>query len=471
MEENIETGTKKGTPKAIIAIVGILVVVYLLGLIFFGSHYFFRTKIGGADYSLKSKTSVKKDIMSTDMDVDFILNGREDASVTFNSHDVNMSYALDESLLSTDSDYVAALAWPKYIFVDNILPFPIVVNYDKMDVRNNLVKNAMFDNATSIRPVDAYIGEYDSQKNEFHIVPDVQGNTLSMNATLNTLDEALSQIELGDHEIVIDLDASGDYLKANLTGDSEVMSQALATANRFVASDLLYTWNDKPVEIHGETIADWVICNGSEVSLDEDAINTFVKELAYENDTYGKPMMFMCNDGTEREIKRGGYGWKTDCAEETKAMIEAISAGNKEVRDPVYVSTGYVHGQNDVGPSYVEVNMTTQHLWVYIDGEVVFDTDVVTGNMSNGNATPQGIFGITYKTKDAVLKGETYESHVKYWMPFNGNVGMHDATWRGAFGGVIFLTSGSHGCVNLPLSAAATIYDYVCDNFPVVCYY
>ena len=85
---------------------------------------------------------------------------------------------------------------------------------------------------------------------------------------------------------------------------------------------------------------------------------------------------------------------------------------------------------------------------------------------------------LKYKEKDTTLRGPKkedgsyeWESPVTYWMPFNGNVGMHDATWRRAFGGTIYLTSGSHGCINLPLHMAASIYEYVSTGFPVVCYY
>ena len=109
-------------------------------------------------------------------------------------------------------------------------------------------------------------------------------------------------------------------------------------------------------------------------------------------------------------------------------------------------------------------------MFVIKDGAKVFESDIVTGNISKGNGTPAGVFGVTYATRDAVLKGDNYESHVNYWMPFNGNIGMHDATWRNKFGGVIYKTSGSHGCVNLPLSSAQTVFGYVSKGFPVLVY-
>ena len=130
-----------------------------------------------------------------------------------------------------------------------------------------------------------------------------------------------------------------------------------------------------------------------------------------------------------------------------------------------------IKGKNDIGDSYVEADLTNQHLYLYQDGEVVLETDFVSGRINNNSRTPEGIFGITYKTRNAVLRGEGYATPVNYWMPFYGNYGMHDATWRGAFGGDIYLTNGSHGCINLPLNMAEQIYGYVFKGFPVICYY
>ena len=100
-----------------------------------------------------------------------------------------------------------------------------------------------------------------------------------------------------------------------------------------------------------------------------------------------------------------------------------------------------------------------QKLWMYVDGECIVETNVVTGNINNGNGTRKGVFSLTYKTRNAVLRGPGYESPVSYWMPFDGDIGLHDATWRSSFGGTIYKYNGSHGCVNMPFNAAKTVYE------------
>ena len=55
-------------------------------------------------------------------------------------------------------------------------------------------------------------------------------------------------------------------------------------------------------------------------------------------------------------------------------------------------------------------------------------------------------------------------------MRFNQGIGMHDASWRVYFGGKIYLTSGSHGCVNMPYDAAAQMYENIDETMPIIVY-
>ena len=109
-------------------------------------------------------------------------------------------------------------------------------------------------------------------------------------------------------------------------------------------------------------------------------------------------------------------------------------------------------------------------MFFYKDGEKILESDFVSGNVSRGHSTPPGIFALTYKQRDAVLKGEGYASPVKYWMPFNGGIGFHDASWRSSFGGSIYKSGGSHGCVNMPYAAAKQLFENVYAGMPVICY-
>lgn len=121
----------------------------------------------------------------------------------------------------------------------------------------------------------------------------------------------------------------------------------------------------------------------------------------------------------------------------------------------------------------IEVSIPEQQVYVYKGELLVMQTPCVTGKVSTGTITPEGDYAIQAKVPDKTLKGKNvdgtdYESFVHYWMPFhNWSYGLHDASWRGSFGGQIYQTGGSHGCVNLPTAAAAQLWGICYVGMPV----
>ena len=141
--------------------------------------------------------------------------------------------------------------------------------------------------------------------------------------------------------------------------------------------------------------------------------------------------------GNTVTVSGGSYGWKIDQNAEYNALIANIQNAETVTREPNYSSRAASHEGNDVGNTYAEVNLTTQHMYYVKDGQIALETDVVTGNPSKGNDTPTGVYSLAYKAKDQTLRGTKkadgtyeYETPVKYWMPFNGGVGFHDASWQ-----------------------------------------
>lgn len=206
------------------------------------------------------------------------------------------------------------------------------------------------------------------------------------------------------------------------------------------------------------------------VAIDEQQAKAFVKELAEKYDTAYTTRTFHTTGGRDIQIAQGDYGWRIDQEAETKHLLELLAAKQSATCEPIYAQTAAVHAKNDWGTTYVEVSLTDQYLWLYKDGHCILESYFVSGNPTRGHATPKGIYGLTYKTRDATLSGEGYDSKVKYWMPFNRNVGLHDAPWRKTFGGQIYRNNGSHGCINLPPANAAKIYENVDKNTPVIVY-
>jgi murein L,D-transpeptidase YcbB/YkuD len=178
----------------------------------------------------------------------------------------------------------------------------------------------------------------------------------------------------------------------------------------------------------------------------------------------------LSSSGNRINIGGGDYGWSVNKAKETEALIAAIKEGKTIEKQPAYNQTALAYGSNDIGNTYVEVDMAKQHLWFYKNGVLVTQGDVVTGNVSSDNSTPAGVYKLKFKQRNAILTGPDYATPVDYWMPFNKGVGIHDATWRSVFGGEIYKTSGSHGCVNSPYDLAKTIFENIEAGTPVICY-
>ena len=251
-----------------------------------------------------------------------------------------------------------------------------------------------------------------------------------------------------------------------------------------------------------------------ELITKDGAVDAYVTGLRDRYDTYNteEKRLFETQDGNYKLIS-AAWGWRMDeektleamhamvdqaagkiglgplpeAEEESGTAAEAQAADGTEeegeVPNPymveaVWKNKAVVHHRRlDYGSMYAEVDLTHQTVYVIRDGEVIFTSPCVSGRMTKGRMTPEGFYDIKLKQTNKVLTGYKpdgsvdYRSPVSYWMPFNGGIGFHDATWRGSFGGTIYVYSGSHGCINLPFSRAKELYDIVYKGMPVIVYY
>jgi lipoprotein-anchoring transpeptidase ErfK/SrfK/flagellar biosynthesis GTPase FlhF len=459
------------------ALIVIAVVVYLGGAVFYKSHFLPGSSVNGVDVNNMNSAKALQCLESTVSEYSFSVTGRDENGTaqtlgTISAADIDMANAVTADALNDCIDTQNEWVWLTEWIGNSNHSFQVLpsVVYDKDELKAALNTFPSFDKKTIIIPENAYISDYSESTHGYEIISETLGNKPDISAMADTIIQTLSQGLTGE------IDVQSCYATAAVTSEDAALNNALDEVNRWTSANIVYDWNGSEVDVDGDLIKDWITfedtADGKTTPvLDEDAVKEFVKENAKANDTYGKKRTFTTTDGVELTLSSGAYGWKTDTTAETEALINSIKNGENISKEPEYTSRGANKGSEDIGSSYVEIDLSDQHLYLYEDGEIVLETDFVSGNMSNGNFTPAGVFGITYKTRNAVLRGANYETPVNYWMPFNGNVGMHDATWRSSFGGDIYLTSGSHGCINLPLEKAAEIYEYMSAGFPVICYY
>lgn len=314
-------------------------------------------------------------------------------------------------------------------------------------------------------PADAYITDY-VPGSGFELVVEKRGNRLNREKTIEAVKAALDGLEEQ-----VDLEEAGCYEEPKITSEDAGLKDTYAKLQNYVNTVVTYIFGTEQEILDADTVAGWIVRKGNQASLDPERVGEYVNSLRKKHDTVFHKRQFMTSYGTEVMIDRGDYGWWMDVEQETEELMRLLERGESGERTPVYKQTAASYEMPDYGDSYVEINLTAQHLFLYQNGVCVLESDFVSGNPSRGNDTPPGIYGITYKERDATLNGETYSTPVSFWMPFNNNVGMHDATWRSEFGRNIYMTNGSHGCINLPYSVAQEIYGYVEKNTPVICYY
>lgn len=453
-----------------LGITALIVTVILAGCtyaafaLYFEDHYFYNTKIGGDDYSYKTPVEAE-DILHTKLqDYSLEIVGREGIKDAILPAEIELEYIFDDFLFQIKQEQRPAL-WILGFFKEYSYDLPHVAIYNK-EALNQKIEGLTFFKKPNIRaPSDAYI-EYSEEEKKYVLIDAKPGTELIREKTVAVIKSAIESLERK-----VDLEEAGCYKNADVDEENEALRAALAKANQYASSNITYDWNENEVVVDSDVIQKWVTIGGNQVELDEDEIAEFVEEQAEEYDTYGKNRIFETTDGREIEVSGKAYGWKTDVEAEAKALIKAVKSGETIERIPAHSDTAIPQGQLEIGDSYVEIDLGNQHLYLYVEGELILESDFVSGNASRGWNTPAGVYGLTYKTKNAVLRGANYETPVSFWMPFNGNIGMHDATWRSAFGGDIYLTNGSHGCINLPYENAKIIYEYVYTGFPVVCYY
>lgn len=271
------------------------------------------------------------------------------------------------------------------------------------------------------------------------------------------------------------IDMSSINQSALSPAEAMAIGQKLATVNGIT---ITYQMPNNQTEVlSGLTIASWVTGNqGATVTLDSAKVRAYVQGLKDKYDTKDGVQTWKSADGTTKSLKTS-YGWRIDLEQEVAVLTANIQSLQSVMREPIYSARAAQTAMPQWGTTFVEIDLSTQHVYYYQNGNCVWDSKCVTGTaMDPDRATPTGVFSLKYKQKDRVLRGRidpktgkpSYETPVSYWMPFNGNIGLHDANWRSSFGGSIYLKNGSHGCINLPPANAKTLFDLITPGTVVV---
>lgn len=321
-----------------------------------------------------------------------------------------------------------------------------------------------------VASTDAYM---DFNGTEYYIEPETYGNEIDdadLRVMVKDLAERLTAADRPQADAQVEVPEALYFLPA-VTQDDGEMNRLMNIYNSFCKAKITLTFGETEEVTDWSDIKEWLIIDGDDVTLNEEPIYNYVYELAAKYDTLYYSREFTTTGGKTISFESSDYGFQMDKDGEAAQFIADICSNTEVERDPVYAVKGYKrNGRDDLCGNYVEVDLTKQHLWMYKDGKLVIETDIVSGLPKDNRETTTGVFTIPYKKSPEVLKGDTWEEEVEYWMPFYDGQGLHDAPWRSSFGGNIYKTSGSHGCVNLPPKAAKTIYENMEERYAIILY-
>lgn len=462
--------TKKGKYKkekkimlgVLIGYVALLVIAYGIGVFYYSNRFLSGTEINGMNCSGKTVEEVESNMESQIASYQLVLKERGDKSEAISASQISMKYISDgkiQELKEQQNPFTWFLAFAR----QQDYKLSATTSYDENALNAAVDALDCFKEENVVQPTDAHLEVQDGQ---YVIVEETQGTALDSDKVKEAVKNAIDS-----GETLLDLDQAGCYIEPSVLSTDENLAKQRDEGNKLLTVTVTISFSDRQEVINGDVMKDWLTTDEEgNVDLDRDKVRAYVQQLQYKYDTFGSSRQFKASSGQTITVSGGDYGWLIAPNDTTTKIIDAIKSGQSQTIEPEYTYTGYCRDTNDIGNTYVEISLDQQHMWFYKDGQLIVDTDVVTGCHNKGWDTHTGVYAIMYKERDATLVGEGYNSAVSYWMPFYANVGIHDASWRSSFGGSIYLNNGSHGCVNTPTENAATIYNNIEKGVPVVVY-
>lgn len=445
--------------------------VYIGISTYFTSHFFMNTEINGQDFSRKTVEDVQQYLQEQVQDYKLTILEKDNKTDTINGEEISLRYEENkdiENVLKSQN----ALMWPKCFFVKNSSKATVEVSYDR-DALENRIQGLESLKVEQVPPTSAY-PKFDGT--EFVVEPEVTGTEVDVDILREKIHQYISEFQPE-----LDMQAENCYAMPKYTSESGEVRAACNEMNQYLQASITYTM-DQPVVVDRTLISNWVSAdNDMKVTFNEAAVREWLREFGKQYDTIGKTRSITSPYGKTVEVSGGTYGWSVDEDAEFTTLVNSIKNGEVVTKEPAYCDRAVSHSAPEWGNTYAEVDLSAQHMWYIVDGGIALETDVVTGVPIPEKETPSGVYSILEKELNSTLVGEIdpatgqpeYRTLVAYWMRVTwSGIGFHDANWQPAFGGSLYATgAGSHGCINMPVGQAASLYDMMPVGTPVIIHY
>lgn len=439
---------------------GILLLLYISGVIYFTHHLFFSTTInnvrcGGMTLSRVISTNQK-------LVEKYVLTVIDQSSNRFEVHgqDIHLSYVSSEE--EKIFDLQNPFLWPLSFFSSFHYELPLRLKYEEECLNELIYAQRIFqeDCITPPRNARLYIEE-----DAYGIQSEIEGNLPIFAEIKSKINKSISCLE---DECLLDYSC---YAHPLVRASDQSLREELLKLQTMLNTTIVYDIPGRQEVLDADDIRNFLFIEQNAVKIDTSKVEQYVQQLATTYNTYGKKRRFATSLGDTIVIGGGDYGWVIDKTKETEQIIHDLSSGLVVNREPVFSQRGEGKWSEALPSTYVEIDYTNQHAYYYKDHLLIQDFDIVSGNMKENNGSPDGIFYIRYKTPNASLKGQDYTTFVHYFVPFAYNIGFHDATWRDRFGKNFYLENGSHGCINVALSDMEKFYANITVDTAVIAYY
>lgn len=454
---------------------------YVGGRVLVSDKFLPNTKINGEKVGMMTVSQAISTLQNAGVSdyLTLIKNDGTEEKIKFN--DFDYIFKFDDKVKALYNKQSKGL-WFKSLFSHNLLKIDtstVEYNEDKLD-------RAISDISWGeTKPTDAYISTSD---NGFAIVPEKVGDKLDVEKLCKYVKEKLDK---GETEI--NITSSGAYLLPTITSaDLEgQLDNIKAVGDIEITFDFDYTTE----VLKGQDFIGWLKFNeDGSYTVDKEKAKTYVEQLGDKYDTYARSRKFhatLQGDITVPHSRDAIYGWWIHTAETTDLLVSLLEDGKSVTTDPIYYykvnadgTKGYTFVGNeatrtaddDIGKTYVEIDLTAQTLWYYKDGKKLYECPIVSGKLTDARKTQPGAYKLWYKATNYTMNGsnsdgEKWTAKCSYWnrVALVG-VGLHDSS-RASFGGTVYKEYGSHGCINMRYNDVKYIYENVELGTPVMMYY
>ncbi|AQS54039.1 L,D-transpeptidase 1 [Jeotgalibaca dankookensis] len=454
---------KKSLIIASISALAVLIIAYVVGGLYYTSRFLPNTFVQETEISGETVAEASRQINER-------LEGRT-VAVVENGQTLK-EITPKELKISFDSpDYFKKVqeqqnhwAWPVAFFNEKQVDAKnISLKFDEAAV-STLLEEVKESDQERFAPVNAQVK---NKEGTFYVEEEVPGTEINK----EKFEEELTNVMISQADT---LAVENTYLLATLTKDSEELKERIATLQNAADTTITYTLAGQEIQVPKEQIAQWLsVDETGQVVVDRDAARGYLDGLHDQYATFGKPRSFKSTNRGTVEVPAGEYGWSVAVEEESGNLVDYILAGENVTVTPAILGSGYHEDGTDIGNTYIEIDLASQNMYYYQNGERVFETPIVSGHSQT--PTPVGVFMAWNKVEDTDLigynprRGNDYAQPVDYWIPIDWDgVGIHDAAWQASFSPEQWKTNGSNGCINTPPGAMGQLYALIDIGTPVV---